>query len=302
MKTTMAAVNETTSARALNGLGPKITLKQADQPMEKQAAKVASKPARKSSGQGFNMRHYAFGAFSILCGLVLWQVLSMFSTPLFLPSPATTWNGALELWNDGTLTGAVLASGARILIGWTIGVVVGVPLGIFMGHYRIVRQFFEPYIEFFRFIPPIAFVTLAVIWMGPGEVSKISLIFYTTVFIVTLNTLAGALAVPELRLRAAAALGANKLTTLWTVVVPSAVPYMVTGARIAMGNSFLTIVSAEIVAAEQGLGALIWIARNYARTEWVFAGIIVLGLMGFVFDRILRLATQKLLKRYGVST
>ena len=157
---------------------------------------------KKARRPGFDMQRYTFGAVSICCGLVIWQLLSMMTTPLFLPSPALTWQGLIELWSDGTLTGAVLASGARIGIGWSLGVVVGIPLGIFMGHYRWVRQFFEPYIEFFRFIPPIAFVTLAVIWMGPGETSKIALIFYTTVFIVTLNTLAGALAVPELRLRA----------------------------------------------------------------------------------------------------
>jgi len=170
-----------------------------------------------------------------------------------------------------------------------------------MGYFRWVRRLFDPYIEFFRFIPPIAFVTLAVIWLGPGEASKVALIFYTTVFIVTLNTIAGTVSVPELRLRAAASLGAGPLTTLRTVIVPSTVPYMVTGARLAMGNSFLTIVSAEIVAAQEGLGSLIWNARNYSRTEWVFVGIITLGLLGFLFDRILRIAARTLLKRYGVA-
>ena len=140
----------------------------------------------------------------------------------------------------------------RILAGWGMGVVLGIPLGMLMGHFHFVRHLLDPYIEFFRFIPPIAFVTLAVIWLGPGEGSKISLILYTTVFIVTLNTIAGVHAVSELRLRAAASLGAGPMKTLLTVVVPSTVPYMVTGARIAMGNSFLTIVSAEIVAAQRG--------------------------------------------------
>lgn len=272
----------------------------------KQAAVIGSAagiaPAiKKFCRKGMSVKRYTFGTLAILCGILIWQLLSMMTTPLFLPSPTLTWNGLVELWSDGTLTEAMGASAMRIAIGWILGVVVGVPLGIFMGYYRWVRQFFEPYIEFFRFIPPIAFVTLAVIWMGPGEMSKISLIFYTSVFIVTLNTLAGAVSVPELRLRAAAALGANRFTTLMTVVVPSCVPYMMTGARIAMGNSFLTIVSAEIVSAEKGLGALIWLARNYSRTEWVFAGIIMLGLMGFVFDRVLRILVQSLLKRYGVT-
>jgi NitT/TauT family transport system permease protein len=238
---------------------------------------------------------------SILGGLLIWQILSLNISPFFLPSPAQTAAGLVELWQDGTLGASIVASSARIAAGWLLGVVVGVPLGIFMGYFRWVRQLFDPYIEFFRFIPPIAFVTLAVIWLGPGEISKIALIFYTTVFIVTLNTIAGAQAVPELRLRAAAALGAGPLTTLRTVIVPSTVPYMVTGARIAMGNSFLTIVSAEIVAAQEGLGALIWNARNYSRTEWVFGGIIVLGIVGFLFDRLLRFGARKFLKRYDVT-
>ncbi|HZU15129.1 MAG TPA: ABC transporter permease, partial [Candidatus Dormibacteraeota bacterium] len=161
---------------------------------------------------------------------------------------------------------------------------------------------FDPYVEFFRFIPPIAFVSLAIIWFGIGETSKVVLIFYTTVFIITLNTVAGVLAVEEVKLRAAAALGANRLQTLSRVVFPATVPYLVTGSRLAMGNSFLTIVSAEIIAAERGIGALIWNARNYAATDQVFAGILVLGAMGFTYDRVIRIVTGRLLRRYGVRT
>jgi ABC-type nitrate/sulfonate/bicarbonate transport system permease component len=270
---------------------------------ESLAARVSSRT--KSAGQFLLDRRRAVSALctivSIAAGLAVWQLASLRVPSLFLPSPLETWEGFLELLDDGTLGTSILASSARILVGWGLGVAVGVPLGIFMGYFRWVRRLFDPYIEFFRFIPPIAFVTLAVIWLGPGEASKVALIFYTTVFIVTLNTIAGTVSVPELRLRAAASLGAGPLTTLRTVIVPSTVPYMVTGARLAMGNSFLTIVSAEIVAAQEGLGALIWNARNYSRTEWVFVGIITLGLLGFVFDRILRIGARILLKRYGVA-
>jgi len=251
--------------------------------------------------KGARAMHALTVAASVGCGIALWGLVSRSFTPLFLPSPALTWQAFGELWQDGTLWQAIVASSARILSGWGLGLVVGVPTGILMGHFRLVRRLLDPYIEFFRFIPPIAFVTLAVIWLGPGEASKVALIFYTTVFIVTLNTIAGVLSVSELRLRAAASLGAGPLTTLLTVVVPSTVPYMVTGARIAMGNSFLTIVSAEIVAAQEGLGSLIWTARNYGHTEWVFVGIITLGLLGFVYDRIVRLAARRLLRRYEVA-
>ncbi len=235
---------------------------------------------------------------SIACGLVVWQIASTFTSPLFLPSVSMTWQAALELIADGTLEQSIAASAMRIGAGWALGVIVGIPLGIFVGRFVLVRRLLEPYIEFFRFIPPIAFVTLAVIWLGPGEASKLALIFYTTVFVVTINAIAGVQAVNPLRLRAAASLGAGPLKMLTTVILPSAVPFMVTGARIAMGNSFLTVVSAEIVAADQGLGSLIWTARNYSRTEWVFVGIIALGLLGFIFDRLLRIVTSRLLKHY----
>jgi NitT/TauT family transport system permease protein len=241
------------------------------------------------------------GAVSILAGLLIWQVLSMMLPPVFLPSPAATFESSIELWRDGTLAQAIVASLARIMVGWGAGVIVGVPVGIVMGHFRWVRRLLDPYIEFFRFIPPIAFVTLAVIWLGPGESSKVALIFYTTVFTIIINMIAGVQAVSEIRLRAAASLGAGPLRALLTVIVPSTVPYMVTGARLAMGNSFLTIVSAEIVAAQEGLGALIWMSRNYARTEWVFVGIILLGALGYACDRLLRFAAGRLLKRYAVT-
>jgi NitT/TauT family transport system permease protein len=241
------------------------------------------------------------GLFSVVLGIAIWEVLSWRFQPLFLPSPQLTLYAIGELWNDGTLLQSIGASLARILAGWSLGLVIGIPVGIVMGYFSFVRRLLDPYVEFFRFIPPIAFVTLAVIWLGPGEASKIALILYTTIFIVTINTIAGVLAVSQLRLRAAASLGAGPVQTLLTVIVPSTVPYMVTGARLAMGNSFLTIVSAEIVAAQVGLGSMIWTSRNYGKTEWVFVGIITLGVLGFVCDRILRFAVRRLLRRYAVQ-
>jgi ABC-type nitrate/sulfonate/bicarbonate transport system permease component len=241
------------------------------------------------------------GIVSVGLGIAIWEVLSWRFPPLFLPSPQLTLQAVGELWSDGTLLQSIGASLARIMAGWGLGLVVGIPLGIVMGYFTIVRRLLDPYVEFFRFIPPIAFVTLAVIWLGPGEASKVALIFYTTVFIVMINTIAGVLSVSELRLRAAAALGARPLQILLTVIFPSTVPYMVTGARIAMGNSFLTIVSAEIVAAQVGLGSMIWTSRNYGKTEWVFVGIITLGLLGYACDRVVRFIVKRVLRRYAVA-
>ncbi|WP_206078313.1 ABC transporter permease [Poseidonocella sp. HB161398] len=247
---------------------------------------------------GPKMRPVLIGVASVVCGILLWHLGAANTSPLFLPSPATVARAAAEMAMDGSLFAAIGASAWRILAGWVAGVVIGVPLGLFMGRFQIVRLVCDPWIEFFRFIPPIAFVTLAVIWLGPGELTKIALIFYCTVFIVTINTIAGVNAVNPLRLQAARSMGAGRLSEMTTVIFPSAVPFMITGARIAMGNSFLTVVSAEIVSAQTGLGAMIWTARNFGRTDWVFVGIIALGVLGYIFDRAFRAATRKWFARF----
>ncbi|MGW2327663.1 ABC transporter permease [Streptomyces sp. NPDC001700] len=240
-------------------------------------------------------------AVSVLAGVAVWQLLAATYGSALVASPSQTLSAARELAADGTLFNSVVASGRRILIGWGLGLAVGVPVGLLIGQIPLVRHLLDPYIEFFRFIPPVAFVTLAVVWLGIGESSKVVLIFYTSVFIVTLNTSAGVMAVNESKLRAAASLGANRRQILRSVVLPSTVPHIVTGARLAMGNSFLTIVSAEIVASQVGLGSLIWTSRNYGRIDWVFVGIITLGILGFVYDRVLRVVASRALSRYGVK-
>lgn len=264
---------------------------------------TARTPARRSRRRGAARDLASRGAvlmLSLATGLVLWELLARRFGPALVSSPVATWEGAVQLAETGLLWEAIGISTYRIMVGWALGLLVGAPLGLLMGRVRLVRQFFEPYIEFFRFIPPVAFVTLAVIWFGLGETSKIVLIFYTSVFIVTINTMSGAIATDENKIRAAASLGASRMQVLRTVVLPSTVPYIVTGARLAMGNSFLTIVAAEMVGAEAGLGALIWTSRNYGRIDWTFVAIILLGLLGFAIDRLLRLGTRPL-ARYKVK-
>ncbi|GAA4627876.1 ABC transporter permease [Actinoallomurus vinaceus] len=256
---------------------------------------------RRSSVASGRLRTVGMYLISIAIGIGVWQLVAMRYGSALVASPAQTVKAAKELASDGTLLNSVIASSRRILIGWGLGLVVGVPVGLLMGRLTVIRQLLDPYIEFFRFIPPVAFVTLAVVWLGIGESSKVVLIFYTSVFIVTLNTIAGVLSVNESKLRAATSLGASRWQVMRSVVLPATVPHIVTGARLAMGNSFLTIVSAEIVAAQVGLGALIWTSRNYGRIDWVFVGIITLGILGFVFDRVLRIVSSRVLRRYGVK-
>ena len=240
-------------------------------------------------------------AASLVSGIAIWALLSSFYPEFVLPSPVETFHGFIELSADGTLWDSVVASSARILSGWSIGLMLGVPIGLAMGRISVIRHFADPYIEFFRYIPPVAFVTVSIVWFGVGELSKVVLIIYTTLFVVTINTLVAARSVDELKLRAAASLGATRWQQLGHVILPATLPGIVTGARVAMGNSFLTIVAAELVAAQSGLGAMIWQSRNFGRTDWVFVGIFMLGVLGFAFDRVLRVIITRGLSRYGVK-
>ena len=247
------------------------------------------------------LRRTGIFLLSLACAFLLWTFLAWWiGKPAFLPSPAKTLDGAIELISSGDLQSHVIASFTRIIVGFLIGTLIGIPLGLAMGSSQFVRAFMDPYVEFFRFIPPIAFVTLAVIWFGLGETSKIVLIVYTTLFMVAINTMIGVLGVEPDKRFAARCLGASQPQVFFHVTIPAVVPSIVTGMKIAMGNSFMTVVSAEMVAAKSGVGFLIFNSRLFLLTEWIFVGIITLGLMGFITDRTLRIVATRLLRRYDV--
>jgi NitT/TauT family transport system permease protein len=236
----------------------------------------------------------------VIASIAVWQALSALTIPIILPPPAEV---AAAFWKsllDGRLIEGIAVSYFRILAGWLIGCAVAVPLGLLAGRNRIVRIVLEPYVEFFRFIPPIAFITLFMIWFGLGETSKVMLIIYTTLFVTFLNTMAGAMAVDREKIRAAQCLGANSRQIFRHVIVPATIPHIVTGIRLAMGNAFMTVIAAEFIAAEAGIGHMIFSSRLFAQTEYVFLGIIVLGAMGFCANWLLRLLVQRIAYRYSV--
>lgn len=239
------------------------------------------------------------GVFSWVFILIVWQIAALFSLPEFLPGPLSVLQGFEDLLKNGTLVQFVGISFVRILAGWAIGSAIGIPVGILMGRIPAVKAFVDPILHFFRFIPAIGFLTLFMLWFGVGEEAKVVLITYATAFLVILNTVAGVASVSKEKIRAARSLGASEWQIVLHVVIPSAIPSIFTGERLAMGNSFGAIVSAEMLAANQGVGYLIWTARLYFKTSWIFVGLISLGIMGFAADRLLVLFAEKVLGKYG---
>ena len=243
---------------------------------------------------------YALGFASLF---VLWHLASIYlvSSVLF-PPPAIVFRKAVILVRNGVLLEHLWASVQRILVGFIAGSLLGIPIGLAMGSFRPVRQVLEPYTEFLRFIPSVAMITVAVIWFGIGEASKIFLIIYTTIFIVILNTAAGVSAIANNKIRAAQALGATRGQVFFHVALPATVPYILTGMRLAMANSFTTIVAAELIAANEGLGKMLWDGRMFMLVDDIFVSLVSLGLLGFAVDRMFRWSIYTFAGKYSPAT
>ncbi|HZQ00257.1 MAG TPA: ABC transporter permease [Reyranella sp.] len=234
---------------------------------------------------------------------VIWHVTAAWIVQSVLfPTPGRVILKAIELARDGTLWEETSASLGRIAAGFAGGSAIGIPLGLAIGSFPTVRRLLEPYTEFLRFIPATAMITVAVIWFGIGEGSKIFLIIYTTVFIVIINTAAGVSAVAPNKIRAARSLGASSAQVFFFVALPATVPYILTGMRLAMANSFVTIIAAELVAANNGLGRMIWDSRLYMLIDQIFVALLVLGLLGFTADRLFRWGIYAFAGRFAPVT
>ncbi|MCZ2896942.1 ABC transporter permease subunit [Burkholderia thailandensis] len=199
-----------------------------------------------------------------------------------------------EGFDDATLGQHLLASLARIATAFALALVTAIPAGVLIATNRIVRGAVDPIIEFYRPIPPLAYLPLMVVWFGIGDASKVLLIYLTMVAPLAIATAAGASGVSESRLRAAASLGATRLKLLRHVVLPSALPDILTGVRIALGAGWSTLVAAELIAATRGLGFMVYSASRFLVTDVVIAGILVIGAIAIALEIGLRALQRRL--------
>jgi NitT/TauT family transport system permease protein len=266
-------------------------------PETERAASVEAKPRARKSQLG---RATWLRIISIVCGLAIWEILARWIFPnIFIPSLSQVIERGHELVLNKEVFLHVGASIRRILLGFLIGSAIGAPVGLVMGSIPTIRYLVDPYIQFFRFIPSIAWLTPAVIWFGIGELSKVMIIIYTTVFIVVINTAVGVASVPPNKIWAARMLGANRWQVFRLVTIPATMPYILTGMMLAMGSSFTAVVAAEMVGAEEGLGYLIFNSRLWMDTRAIFLAIIMLGFLGFAFDLLFRYLIRRFAGRYG---
>lgn len=249
------------------------------------------------------LRHMS-GAFpyalSFVALFVVWHVVSTFVVhSVLFPAPASVLVKAAELIENGTLLENISASLQRIVLGFLTGSAIGVPVGLAIGSFTLTRKLIEPWTEFFRFIPATGMITIAVIWFGIGEQSKVFLIIYATIFIIILNTAAGVSSISPNKIRAAQVLGATRLQIFTLVAFPATVPFILTGMRLAMANSFTTIVAAELVSAQAGLGVMLWNARMFMLVDDIFVSLMSLGILGFTADRLFRLGINRFAGRFN---
>jgi len=238
---------------------------------------------------------------SILFFIILWKMFSYILTPSILPPPleigATFW----EMVKSGAIWVHIWVSLQRILIGYIWGILVGVPVGLFMGRILPFRYAMDPLINFLRSIPPVAIIPLAIVWFGIGNTAKYFIVFYASVVVIILNTMSGTLSTSLIRIRAAQCLGANNLKIFTTVIFPSAWPYILTGMRSALGLSFMGVVVAEMISADAGIGFLIMQGRMSIMVNIMYVGMITLGIMGSLSDQFFKYLTHKMMRRYMIE-
>ncbi len=216
---------------------------------------------------------------------------------LFLPGPADLWDGFMELVDDGYKGRPLLLhvgmSLFRVLTGFLTGALLGTLLGLGMGYSTRLNALAAPFVEFLRPLPQLAYLVLLIVWLGIGETSKITMLFLAALPVSAIAARDGVANVPPERLRVARALGASQWQVFRHVIVPSALPEILVGARLAAGIVYGTLIAAEIIAGSNGIGWMIMDSGRFLRSDYVFSGIVMIGLAGITIDRLLLLLERR---------
>jgi len=238
----------------------------------------------------------------LLVLVVIWAVVvRVFEVnPRVFPDVLSVGQAAVESIADGTLFAHVLASMTRVAVGTLIALVVAIPMGIAMGVSAGVSSFFTPIFRFFSVLAGIAWIPIATLWFGYGFGAIVFVIFNAVFFVVTYNTLLGVSSIPMPLRHAAASLGAGPWQMVWQVLLPGALPNIVTGIRTGLGFAWRGLIAAEMIATNVGLGYMLFVARDFYRTEVIVFGMIVIGVIWLLIDRLLLVPLERsTMERWG---
>ena len=251
-------------------------------------------------------RQITLSVGTLLLLLAVWWAVAaqQWVSPLFLPPPGQVLAKLISIagpqgFMDATLWQHLAASLTRIAVALVAATILGVPVGIAMGLSPTIRGILDPLIELYRPVPPLAWLPLVIIWFGIGETPKILLIYLAIFAPVVMSTLAGVKSAQQVRIRAAQSLGASRAQVLWLVILPGALPEILTGLRIGLGVGWSTLVAAELIAATRGLGFMVQSAGEFLATDVVLAGIAVIAIIAFLLELGLRALQRRLTPWHG---
>jgi NitT/TauT family transport system permease protein len=213
--------------------------------------------------------------------------------PALVPAPHEVAAKFVELLRD-RLAIDIFMSTKRVVIGVALGVALAVPVGFCLGWYKGLRAFIDPVINFFRALPPIALIPLVIVYFGIGEVAKTVILFYASFFAGVIVMYEGIAQISPIFIRVARTLGASDAEIFAKVIIPLTVPHILTAIRVALGVAWATLVASELIAAQQGLGALIQNASSFFQLDIIYVGIICIGFIALTMDLLLRVASRRL--------
>lgn len=236
--------------------------------------------------------YWTLAVIGLLVPLLMWTVAAASGDGdnVFMPGPVKVLE-RMGMWaREDDLLGDTFISIMRVVSGWALSAVIALPLGLFIGTWRSVQALLEPLTDFIRYMPAVAFVPLVMLWVGIDEGAKVAIIFIGTFFQMILMVAEDVRRVPMAQIEAAQTMGASRAEIVEKVIFPSSKPALLDTMRVTMGFAWTYLVVAELVAAQSGLGYAILRAQRYLQTDKIFAGILLIGLIGMVIDQLFRLA------------
>ena len=232
-----------------------------------------------------NQEKKILGTASVAIFLVLWELVGntlQLINPMFMSAPSLIWKAAFEMFSSGEIYNDLYISGIELAGGYLLSAVVAVPFGIAIGWYKKVAYIFDPFVNAMNATPRVALLPLVIIWLGIGILSKVGIIFLGAVFPILINARDGVKTTPANLLTAARSFGASEWMIFKTVVLPSTVPFILTGLRLGLGRAIVGVMVGELYAATAGIGFMITVAGATFQTDKVFVGVLIFALTGMI--------------------